>query len=162
MKRQTEMTMRITILAVGKIKEDWLKAGISEFSKRISRYSELLIDEVADASEDIGIEKGTAEEGRRLLARIKDQDFVIALDVAGPAMDSATFSSRLTRWMDKAGARVTFMIAGSNGYSDEALQRADERISLSSLTFPHTLVRLILLEQIFRAFKIARNEKYHK
>jgi len=154
--------MRITILAVGKIKEEWLKDGISEFSKRISRYCELSIEEIPDVPDDYGIERSTADEGRRLLSRIKDGDFVVALDVHGPMVDSVTLSEKLVRWMDASGARVTFVIAGSNGYAAEVLSRADERISLSKLTFPHQFARLILLEQLFRSFKISRSEKYHK
>ena len=154
--------MRITILAVGKIKEEWLKDGISEFSKRISRYCELSIEEIPDVPDSYGIERSTADEGRRLLSRIKDGDFVVALDVHGPMVDSVTLSEKLVRWMDAGGARVTFVIAGSNGYAAEVLSRADERISLSKLTFPHQFARLILLEQLFRSFKISRSEKYHK
>lgn len=154
--------MKITILAVGKIKEEWLKDGIFEFSKRLSKYSELSIEEIPDVSDEYGIEKSTGEEGRRLLSRIKDNDFVVALDVHGQMIDSVTLSEKLVKWMDSAGARVTFIIAGSNGYAEDVLSRANERISLSRLTFPHQFTRLILVEQLFRSFKISRSEKYHK
>lgn len=154
--------MKITILAVGKIKEEWLKEGVFEFSKRLSKYSELSIEEIPDVSDEYGIDKSTGEEGRRLLSRIKDSDFVVALDVHGQTIDSVSLSEKLVQWMDSAGARVTFIIAGSNGYSEDILRRANERISLSRLTFPHQFTRLILLEQLFRSFKISRSEKYHK
>ena len=154
--------MRISILAVGKIKEEWLKEGIFEFSKRLSKYSELVIEEISDVSDEYGIDKSTGEEGRRLLSRIKDGDFVVALDVHGQAIDSLTLSEKLVQWMDSAGARITFIIGGSNGYSEDVLRRANERIALSKLTFPHQFTRLILLEQLFRSFKISRSEKYHK
>ncbi|MHB1452934.1 MAG: 23S rRNA (pseudouridine(1915)-N(3))-methyltransferase RlmH [Saccharofermentanales bacterium] len=154
--------MKIIILAVGKIKEEWLKEGVFEFSKRLSKYSELVIEEIPDVSDEYGIDKSTGEEGRRLLSRIRDGDFVVALDVHGQAIDSVALSEKLVQWMDGAGARITFIIGGSNGYSDDVLRRANERISLSRLTFPHQFTRLILLEQLFRSFKISRSEKYHK
>jgi 23S rRNA (pseudouridine1915-N3)-methyltransferase len=154
--------MRITILAVGKIREEWLKEGIFEFSKRISKYCELVIEEIPDVPDDYGIDRSTADEGRRLLSRIKDGDFVVALDVNGQTVDSMALSEKLLQWMDAGGARVTFLIAGSNGYAADVLSRANERISLSRLTFPHQFARLILLEQLFRSFKISRSEKYHK
>ncbi|MHB8962022.1 MAG: 23S rRNA (pseudouridine(1915)-N(3))-methyltransferase RlmH [Saccharofermentanales bacterium] len=154
--------MRITILAVGKIREEWLKEGIFEFSKRISKYCELTIEEIPDVPDDYGIDRSTADEGRRLLSRIKDGDFVVALDVHGQTVDSIALSEKLLQWMDAGGARVTFLIAGSNGYAADVLSRANEKISLSRLTFPHQFARLILLEQLFRSFKISRSEKYHK
>jgi 23S rRNA (pseudouridine1915-N3)-methyltransferase len=154
--------MRISIIAVGKIKEDWLKAGIAEYSKRISRFCEIEITEVPDAPEGDSIDKSLEQEGRKMLSKIKDSDFVVALDVNGEKQSSVTLSKSLIRWLDESGARVTFLIAGSNGYLPEVLVRANERISLSELTFPHQLTRLIFLEQIFRAFKISKGEKYHK
>jgi 23S rRNA (pseudouridine1915-N3)-methyltransferase len=154
--------MKITVIAVGKIKEDWLKAGISEYLKRISRFCEIEITEVPDAPEGDNIDKSIEQEGRKILSKIKDGDFVVALDVKGEKHSSITLSKGLTRWLDDGGARVTFMIAGSNGYLPEVLARANERISLSDMTFPHQLTRLIFLEQIFRAFKISKGEKYHK
>ncbi len=154
--------MKITILAVGKIKEDWLKKGIEEYRKRISKFSEIEIIEIPDAPESLSVEKAVADEGKKILARLKDQDVVVALDLAGEPLDSVQLSDRLTQWMDKGGARVTMVIAGSNGYLPEVLEKVTDRICLSNLTFPHQLVRLILLEQLFRAFKIAKGEKYHK
>lgn len=154
--------MKISILAVGKIKEDWLKKGIAEYQKRVSRFCEMETIEIPDAPESDSIEKAMAEEGKKMLLRLKDQDLVIALDVKGETLDSFQFSDRLVRWMDKGGSKITIMIAGSNGYMPEVIEKATERIRLSDLTFPHQMTRLILLEQLFRAFKIAKNEKYHK
>lgn len=154
--------MRITLIAVGKIKEDWMKKGISEYEKRISKYCELEFIEIPDAPEGDSIEKAIAEEGRKILARIKEHDFVVALDLRGEMPDSVQFSEKMMQWLENGGARVTLLIAGSNGYLPEVLQRADAKVCLSKMTFPHQLARLILLEQIFRAFKIAKGEKYHK
>lgn len=154
--------MKITILAVGKIKDEWLKTGICEYCKRISKFSDLTIEEIPDVSDEHGIEKCKEEEGNRLLAKIKDDDYVIALDVHGDIVDSIVLSNKVERWLEYGGARITFIIAGSNGYSKKAISRANEKICLSTLTFPHQLTRLILLEQLFRSFKISRNEKYHK
>ena len=154
--------MKISILAVGKIKEEWLKQGIAEYRKRISKFCEIEIIEIPDAPEGDSIEKAMAEEGRKMLARLKDQDLVIALDLKGETVDSVRFSEKLIQWMDRGGARITFMIAGSNGYMPEVLSKATERICLSELTFPHQIARLLLMEQLFRAFKIAKGEKYHK
>jgi len=154
--------MKISILAVGKIKEDWLKKGIAEYQKRISKFCEVEIIEIPDASEGDSIEKAMAEEGKRMLLRLKEQEVIVALDLKGESLDSLQFSDRLVHWLDKGGARMTIMIAGSNGYMPEVLEKATDRICLSRMTFPHQMTRLILLEQIFRAFKIAKGEKYHK
>lgn len=159
---QERPVMKISILAVGKIKEDWLKKGIAEYRKRVSRFCEIEIIEIPDAPENDSIEKAMADEGKKMLLRMKDQDMVIALDVNGETVDSFRFSERLMRWIDKGGSKITILIGGSNGYMPEVLEKAAERIRLSDLTFPHQMTRLILMEQLFRAFKIAKNEKYHK
>lgn len=154
--------MKISIIAVGKIKEDWLKAGIAEYTKRISRFCEIEITEIPDAPESDSIDRSIEQEGRKMLSKIKDGDFVVALDLNGERQSSPVLSKSLIRWLDEGGARVTFLIAGSNGYLPEVLCRANVRISLSDLTFPHQLTRLIFMEQLFRAFKISKGEKYHK
>ncbi len=154
--------MKITVLAIGKIREAWLKDGIAEFCRRISKYSGIRIEEIPDVSEEYGIGRSTAEEGRRMLARIRDGEFSVALDVRGRSEDSVGFAGSLARWMEKGGASVTFLVGGSNGLSDEVLARADDSLSLSPMTFPHTIARLVLLEQLFRAFKILGGERYHK
>ncbi len=154
--------MKINILAVGKIKEDWLKKGIDEYTKRISRFCELETVEIPDAPDGDSMEKAMMEEGKKMLSRMKDREVLIALDLRGEPLNSVQLSEKLIQWMDKGGSRITFMIAGSNGYLPEVLDRSTDRISLSNLTFPHQMTRLILLEQLFRAFKIAKGEKYHK
>ncbi len=154
--------MKITILAVGKIKDDWLKEGIAEYTKRISKYCEIEIIQVADAGEGDLIEKAISDENDRLLSKIKENDYVIALDLHGEMLDSVSFSKKLIQWIELGGARIKFVIAGSNGYGEQVIQRANQKICLSKLTFTHQMTRLILLEQIFRSFKILKGEKYHK
>ena len=154
--------MKIRILAVGKIKEKWLKQGISEYAKRVSGYSSVEICEIPDSPESNDPAKDIASEGSRLTAKIRNNDFVVVLDIGGIRSDSVRLAERLSGWMEKGGASVTFLIGGSNGLSEQVIERADDTLSFSELTFPHRLMRLILLEQLFRAFKINNNEKYHK
>ncbi|MHB1485719.1 MAG: 23S rRNA (pseudouridine(1915)-N(3))-methyltransferase RlmH [Saccharofermentanales bacterium] len=154
--------MKISIIAIGKIKEDWMKEGIAEYSKRISKFCKTEIIEIPDEPDGVSASRAIEEEGRKMLARIKPNDLVIALDLNGDPTDSIQMADRLSRWMESGGAKITFLIAGSNGYSKEVLQRSAERIKLSDLTFPHQMTRLIFLEQLYRSFKIINGEKYHK
>ena len=158
--------MNIKLVAVGKLKEKYFIDACAEYEKRLSRYCALSVQEVADeripesfsASEArIAIER----EGARILSQIKDNEHVIALCVGGKRMDSEAFSQRISS-LAFSGAPVAFVIGGSDGLSDAALSRANERLSLSDMTLPHRIARLVLLEQIYRAFKIARGETYHK
>ena len=154
--------MKISIVAAGKIKEEWLKEGITEYIKRISKFCRVEIIEIPDEPEGASIERAIEEEGKKMLARIKANDLVIALDLGGESMDSLQMAGKLSRWMEKGGAKIIFLIAGSNGYTKAVLQRAADRIRLSDLTFPHQMTRLIFLEQLYRSFKIINGEKYHK
>ncbi len=154
--------MKLTVVAVGKIREAWVRDGIEEFAKRLSRFCTVSVVEVDDAPESLTVDKARAAEGKRMLARIRADAFVVALDPAGAACDSPGFAKKLEGWMEKGGAETVFLIGGSNGLADEALARADERVSLSWMTFTHAMARLILLEQCYRAFKIRAGEKYHK
>lgn len=154
--------MKISIVAIGRIKEDWLKQGIAEYTKRISKFSDIEIIEIADAPEKNSVEKAIAEEGEKILSRLRDNELVIALDLKGEPLNSLQFAKKVPQWMEMGGARITFLIAGSNGYLPEVLERATARICLSNMTFPHQIARLILVEQLFRAFKITNGEKYHK
>lgn len=154
--------MKISIIAIGKIKEDWMKNGITEYSKRISKFCKMEIIEIPDEPDGVSVSRAIEEEGKKMLARIRENDLVIALDLNGESVDSTQMAGKLSRWMETGGARITFLIAGSNGYSKEALQRAAERVKLSELTFPHQMTRLIFLEQLYRSFKIINGEKYHK
>ena len=159
--------MKITILCVGKQKEKFMRDAVNEYTKRLSRYVKLEVIEVADEKtpdhaslkeEELIREK----EGERLLRHIKGDDHVIALAITGVQYDSIAFSRRLD-WFGMSGkGHVVFVIGGSLGLSEQVLGRADEELSFSKMTFPHQLMRVILLEQIYRAYRIIRGEPYHK
>lgn len=159
--------MKITILCVGKIKEDFYRKAIAEYAKRLGRYCSLAVIEAADEktpdSASEAMEQRIKEkEGERLLAHMKDDMHVIALAIDGGELDSVQMSGRLERLGLKGKSHVAFVIGGSLGLSSAVLKRADEVMSFSKLTFPHQLMRVILLEQIYRSFRIMRHEPYHK
>ncbi len=154
--------MKIRLLVIGKLQETWLKEAEQEYRKRLSRFTELEIIELPEAQSGLtSVQQGKLE-GEKLLSKISAQDYVIALDLGGTQPDSIAFSAQLEDWFVRGGAKLSFLIAGSNGYSEEVLRRANQRISLSNLTFTHQMARIIFLEQLFRAFKIQRSEAYHK
>ncbi|WP_343210380.1 23S rRNA (pseudouridine(1915)-N(3))-methyltransferase RlmH [Anaerolentibacter hominis] len=160
--------MKITILCVGKIKEAYFTGGIREYEKRLSRYCKLDIIEVADEKTPDGASEAqeTAirrKEGERLLKQLKDENaYVIALAIEGKQRDSLEFA----RLIDELGIRgvshLVFIIGGSLGLDEAVLARADEKLSFSNMTFPHQLMRVILLEQIYRGYRIIKGEPYHK
>jgi len=159
--------MNIHIVSVGKIKEKYLKQGITEFEKRLRPYCKLKLDEVADeqAPEQLSekeLLKVKQKEGERILQKIKPNEYVIALDIKGVNWSS----EQLAKEIDKLGvagkSSIAFIIGGSNGLSEEVLQRANQKLSFSKMTFPHQLMKLILMEQVYRGFRILRNEPYHK
>ena len=159
--------LKISVACVGKIKEKYLNDGLKEYEKRLSGYcrfgwlevqDEKTPDNASDTEENI-IRK---TEGERLLKRIPPEAYVIALAIDGTSMNSEQFSSRLDRLAVSGSSHIVFVIGGSIGLSPEVLARANEKISFSALTFPHQLMRLILLEQLYRAFRISRHEPYHK
>ncbi len=159
--------MNINILCVGKIKEKFYSNAIDEYSKRLSKYCSLKIVEVADekTSEDSSDNEMTIikdKEGNRLLKHIGERDFVIALSIEGHAFDSVSFSNYIADLQLKGNSTIDFVIGGSLGLSKEVIKRANYEISFSKMTFPHQLMRVILLEQIYRAFRIMKNEPYHK
>jgi 23S rRNA (pseudouridine1915-N3)-methyltransferase len=154
--------MKLTVAAVGKIREPWIRAGIEEYAKRLSRFCEVSIVEVDDAPESLTLDKAVAAEGKRLLGRIRAESLVVALDPAGTPCDSVAFARRLAGWMERGGAGTVFVLGGSNGLAPDVLARATERVSLSPMTFTHAVARLLLLEQCYRAFKINAGERYHK
>lgn len=159
--------MDILILSVGKIKEKYLTDAISEYSKRLSRYCKLKFTQVADektpdkASDALNRQIREVE-GERLLKQIRDQDYVIALAIEGKMPDSVELSVKLQRLGVEGKSSVIFVIGGSLGLSDAVLKRADEKISFSRMTFPHQLMQVILLEQIYRSYRIMNHEPYHK
>ena len=159
--------MRISIVCVGKIKEKYLKLGIDEFSKRLSKYCKLEVIELDDekAPENLSDKEMLMikeKEGKKILSKIKDNSHVIALAIDGKNLSS----EELAETIDKLGIRgishIVFVIGGSLGLSDEVLKRANYKLSFSKMTFPHQLFRVLLLEQIYRAYKIINNESYHK
>ena len=159
--------MEIRILSVGKIKEKYLNAGIAEYAKRLSRYCKLTFCQVADEktpdrASDALNEQIKDTEGQRLLKHIREQDYVIALAIDGNMLDSVELSRKIGQLGVEGRSSIAFVIGGSLGLSDAVLQRADYRLSFSRMTFPHQLMQMILLEQIYRGFRILNNEAYHK
>jgi 23S rRNA (pseudouridine1915-N3)-methyltransferase len=159
--------MKITILCVGKIKEKYFTMAIDEYSKRLSRYCKLEIIEVADektidqAGEAIENQIKKTE-GERILKNIKDGAFVIALAINGNNLTSEELADKIEKLGVGGVSHLIFVIGGSLGLSEEVLQKADFKLSFSKMTFPHQLMRVVLLEQIYRAYRINFNEPYHK
>lgn len=159
--------MNIKIIAVGKIKERYIKEGIREFSKRLSRYCSLDIVEVNDekAPENLSEKQIKAikdKEGERILKRISANSYVISLVIDGKKLSSEGLSEKMCNLMVNGTNDITFIIGGSLGLSDDIIHRSNFKISFSDMTFPHQLMRLILLEQVYRGFRIMRGEPYHK
>jgi 23S rRNA (pseudouridine1915-N3)-methyltransferase len=159
--------MNIDILCVGRIKEKYLKDAISEYSKRLSRYCRLNILEVADEKtvedQPEALDKKVKKlEGERLIKLIKDDALKIALEIKGEQLSSEELAGKIADAGLGGISRIQFIIGGSLGLSDEVTKKADLHLGFSRMTFPHQLMRLILLEQIYRSFKINSNEPYHK
>ncbi|HEX3078706.1 MAG TPA: 23S rRNA (pseudouridine(1915)-N(3))-methyltransferase RlmH [Lachnospiraceae bacterium] len=159
--------MKITILCVGKIKEKYFTMGIDEYSKRLSRYCKLEIIEVPDEktpdnaseAEELMIK---AKEGERLLKNIKDSAYVIVLAIEGKMLTSEELSQKMEQLGVNGDSNVVFVIGGSLGLDEKILNRADYKLSFSKMTFPHQLMRMVLLEQIYRGYRIMKGEPYHK
>src|SRR6056297_3456084 len=159
--------MNITIVSVGKIKEKFMRDAAGEYTKRLSKYCKLSFAEVPDrkAPENLSRKEETKikdEEGSGILKKIKDGQYVIALDIKGRQMTSEDFSEKIDSLALSGKSDLAFVIGGSLGLSADVLQRADFKLSFSKMTFPHQLMKVILLEQIYRAFRILKNEPYHK
>lgn len=149
--------MNIRILCVGTLKERYWKEAVAEYSKRLGAYCSLSVEEVRESpTEDIN------EEGERLLKKIKTDEVVIALEIQGASRSSQELSSDLDALALAGKSNIVFVIGGSSGLSPAVIGRADRSLSFSKMTFPHQMMRVILLEQIYRCYKISRNEKYHK
>lgn len=149
--------MNIRILCVGTLKEKYWKDAVAEYSKRLIAYCALSIEEVRESPlEDVN------EEGDRILKKIKSDEVVIALEIQGASKSSTELSSELDALALAGKSNIVFVIGGSMGLSAAVSSRADRSLSFSKMTFPHQMMRVILLEQIYRSFKISRNEKYHK
>ena len=150
----------IKLICVGKIKEKYLNEAIDEYKKRLSKYTKLDIIELPDSSYN-EIDKVKKEEGKLILKHIKETDNVIILDINGQELSSVELTTKLC-FIETMNSNITFIIGGSYGLSEEVKKRANYSISFSKLTFPHQLFRVILLEQIYRTYKIRNNENYHK
>ena len=159
--------MEIRILTVGKIKEKYLNDGIAEYAKRLSRYCKLNFIQVQDEKTpykdtDALYRLIIETEGNRLLSHIREQDYVIALAIDGKMLDSVELSDLIARLGVQGKSSIVFVIGGSLGLSDAVLKRADYKLSFSRMTFPHQLMQMILLEQIYRGYRIMNHEPYHK
>lgn len=159
--------MKIKIVTVGKLKEKYLKDGIAEYSKRLSRFANLEMIELADEktpdrASDAENQKILELEGTRILSKIGDRDFVIVLAIEGKILSSEEFSKQLEQAPINGFSTLTFVIGGSLGLSSQVKKRANLSISFGRLTLPHQLMRLVLVEQIYRAFTIQQGSPYHK
>ncbi|MCE5039027.1 23S rRNA (pseudouridine(1915)-N(3))-methyltransferase RlmH [Staphylococcus auricularis] len=159
--------MKITILSVGKLKEKYWKQAIAEYEKRLGAYTKVELIEVPDEKapenmSDKEIEQVKAKEGDRLLGKIKPQQTVITLEIEGNMLTSEKLAQNLDQRMTQGQSDFVFVIGGSNGLHQDVLARSDYALSFSKMTFPHQMMRVILLEQIYRAFKIMKGEAYHK
>ena len=146
--------MKITLVTVGRLKEKFLVDGVNEYLKRIKNFCKIEIREVAEC-------RTVEDEGKKLLAQVPRNSLLIVLDVAGVELTSENFAQKISELTLRGMVEITFLIGGAFGLSDEVRRAADFRLSLSRMTFTHQLARLIVVEQIYRAFKINRNEPYH-
>lgn len=159
--------MKIKLVTVGKLKEKYLKQGIAEYTKRLTRYAAVDIIEVPDekAPENLSDAEMTRIkdiEGRKILAKLSDRDVVFVLAIDGKQLSSEEFSKEIEQLGIQGKSQIAFVIGGSLGLSDEVLKRSDAQLSFGRLTYPHQLMRLVLVEQIYRAFRIMKGEPYHK
>ncbi len=159
--------MNIRIIAVGKIKEKYIKEGIKEFSKRLSRYCTLNIVEVNDEKAPENLSKKEMDiiknkEGARILSKVPANSYLISLVIDGKKLSSVDLSEKMEDLMVSGTNDISFIIGGSLGLSDEIINTSNFKISFSDMTFPHQLMRLILLEQVYRGFRIMKGEPYHK
>ncbi|MDX8360946.1 23S rRNA (pseudouridine(1915)-N(3))-methyltransferase RlmH [Cytobacillus sp. IB215316] len=159
--------MNISIISIGKLKEKYLKQGIQEYLKRLTPYAKVNIIELPDekapeALSEQQMEQIKQKEGERILAKISEDTHVIALAIEGKMKTSEQLAKDLDHLATYGKSKVAFVIGGSLGLSNEVMQRSNESLSFSKMTFPHQLMRLILLEQVYRVFRINRGEPYHK
>lgn len=156
----------IDVVCVGKVKEDYLKSAIAEYSKRLSKYCNLNIIEVPDEKlpdklNSSIISEIKQKECNKIIAHVKKDSYVICLDLKGKELSSEEFSKKIDDIGLNFNSHITFIIGGTLGLTEEVLSLANEKLCFSKMTFPHQLIRVFLLEQLFRSFKISRNETYH-
>jgi 23S rRNA (pseudouridine1915-N3)-methyltransferase len=159
--------VNIAIISVGKLKEKYLKMGIEEYTKRLGSYAKIDLIEVADEKapenlSDADMEIVKKKEGERILAKIGDDTYVIALAIEGKMKSSEQLADDLQSLMTYGRSKVAFIIGGSLGLHEDVMKRSDEKLSFSKMTLPHQLMKLVLVEQVYRAFRIIKNEPYHK
>ena len=159
--------MKITVISVGKIKEKYFTDAIAEYAKRLSRYCKLEIIEVPDEKTPDGASEALEnqikeKEGERILAKVPDSAHVVALAIEGKQLDSEELADKMEKWNVSGISHLVFIIGGSLGLTPKVLNRADFKLSFSKMTFPHQLMRVVLLEQIYRSFRIRNNEPHHK
>lgn len=159
--------MKITLVTVGKIKEKYLKDAIAEYSKRLSKYCKLEIVEVADEktpdnASEVVEDAIRSKEAERILKYVKDDAFVITLEINGKQLSSEELADKIDKLGVQGTSHIIFIIGGSIGLGQEVLQKSNYALSFSKMTFPHQLMRVILLEQIYRSYRIINGEPYHK
>ncbi len=159
--------MKITIVTVGKIKEKYLKDAIEEYSKRMSKYCKLEIVEVADEKTPDNASQTLenvirSKEAERILKYVKEDSYVITLEIKGKQLSSEELAEKINKLGVQGVSHITFIIGGSIGLGEEVLQKSDFALSFSKMTFPHQLMRVILLEQVYRSYRIINGEPYHK
>ena len=159
--------MKITLITVGKIKEKYFTDAIAEYAKRLSRYCKMEIVEVADEKTPDGASEALEnqikeKEGERILSKVPDGAYVVALAIEGKQLDSEELADKMEKWNVNGVSHLVFIIGGSLGLTPKVLNRADFKLSFSKMTFPHQLMRVVLLEQVYRSFRIRNNEPYHK
>ena len=159
--------MKITLITVGKIKEKYLRDAIAEYSKRLSRYCKLEIIEVADEktpdhASDVVENIIRDKEAERIMKYVKEDAYVITLEINGKLLSSEELSAKINQLGIQGTSHITLIIGGSIGLGKEVLARSDYALSFSKMTFPHQLMRVILLEQIYRSYRIINGEPYHK
>lgn len=159
--------MKLTVITVGKLKEKYWVDAVKEYKKRISKYAKIELIEVADEKEpnnasEKDIELIKDKEGERILSKIKDSQHVVTLEIEGKEYTSESLAKQYQTWMNTGKSDVVFVIGGSNGIGREVKKRSNQEISFGSLTYPHQMMKVMILEQLFRVNKILRNESYHK
>jgi 23S rRNA (pseudouridine1915-N3)-methyltransferase len=159
--------MKLTVITVGKLKEKYWVDAVKEYKKRISKYAKIELIEVADEKEpnnasEKDIELIKDKEGERILSKIKDSQHVVTLEIEGKEYTSESLAKQYQNWMNTGKSDVVFVIGGSNGIGREVKKRSNQEISFGSLTYPHQMMKVMILEQLFRVNKILRNENYHK
>ncbi|CAD2072370.1 23S rRNA (pseudouridine(1915)-N(3))-methyltransferase RlmH [Phocicoccus pinnipedialis] len=159
--------MKLTIITVGKLKEKYWREAVKEYEKRLQKYASVTLIEVADEKEpnnasarDLEIIK--EKEANRILSKIKDNQYVVTLEIDGKMYTSEDLSEEYQKWKNTGKSNIVFVIGGSNGIGEDVKKRSNHEISFSKMTYPHQMMKVILLEQLFRVNKILNNEAYHK